>query len=106
MEAFDERFSSQIYRESIYQVLSQTTPENTQKNYGSYTINPRTRYVTVNLSSIQPKQVRTACLCNTDLSWILILDFFHRCRLKSSGLPTTRLQFRNSLSSCVVTLSD
>ncbi|TWW57124.1 F-actin-monooxygenase mical1 [Takifugu flavidus] len=44
-------------RESIYQILSQTTPENTSKNYGSYTINPRTRYVTVNLSSIHTNQV-------------------------------------------------
>ena len=63
MEAFNERISSQIYRESIYQILSQTTPENTRKKYVTYTIDPRTRYVSVNLSSIHTNQVTTACLC-------------------------------------------
>uniref|UniRef100_A0A8C4F8X9 Molecule interacting with CasL protein 1 n=1 Tax=Dicentrarchus labrax TaxID=13489 RepID=A0A8C4F8X9_DICLA len=46
-------------RESIYQVLSQTTPENTSKNYAGYSINPKTRYTRANLSSIQTNQVRT-----------------------------------------------
>uniref|UniRef100_A0A672ILD6 Molecule interacting with CasL protein 1 n=1 Tax=Salarias fasciatus TaxID=181472 RepID=A0A672ILD6_SALFA len=46
-------------RESIYQLLSQTTPENTSKNYAAYSINPKTRYQSVNLSSIQPHQVST-----------------------------------------------
>ncbi|XP_074537830.1 F-actin-monooxygenase mical1 [Halichoeres trimaculatus] len=45
-------------RESIYQVLSQTTPENTSKNYASYSINPKTRYTRVNLSSIHSNQVQ------------------------------------------------
>uniref|UniRef100_UPI0037E786BA F-actin-monooxygenase mical1 n=1 Tax=Semicossyphus pulcher TaxID=241346 RepID=UPI0037E786BA len=45
-------------RESIYQVLSQTTPENTSKNYASYSINPKTRYTRVNLSSIPSNQVQ------------------------------------------------
>ncbi|XP_041801318.1 F-actin-monooxygenase mical1 [Chelmon rostratus] len=45
-------------RESIYQVLSQTTPENTSKNYAGYSINPKTRYTRVNLSSIQTSQVQ------------------------------------------------
>lgn len=45
-------------RESIYQVLSQTTPENTSKNYATYSLNPRTRYQRINLSSIQPHQVQ------------------------------------------------
>uniref|UniRef100_A0A8C2ZZS5 Molecule interacting with CasL protein 1 n=1 Tax=Cyclopterus lumpus TaxID=8103 RepID=A0A8C2ZZS5_CYCLU len=47
-------------RESIYQVLSQTTPENTCKNYAVYSINPKTRYTRANLSSIHANQVRTA----------------------------------------------
>ncbi|KAF3860896.1 hypothetical protein F7725_001151 [Dissostichus mawsoni] len=42
--------------ESIYQVLSQTTPENCRKNYVSYSIDPKTRYMRVNLSSIQAHQ--------------------------------------------------
>ncbi|XP_044065935.1 F-actin-monooxygenase mical1 isoform X2 [Siniperca chuatsi] len=45
-------------RESIYQVLSQTTPENTSKNYAGYSIDPKTRYTRVNLSSIQTNQVQ------------------------------------------------
>ncbi|XP_029994888.1 F-actin-monooxygenase mical1 isoform X2 [Sphaeramia orbicularis] len=45
-------------RESIYQLLSQTTPENTSKNYGAYSINPKTRYQRVNLSAIHPNQVQ------------------------------------------------
>lgn len=62
--------SPQMCRESVYQVLSQTTPENTSKNYASYSINPRTRYTRVNLSSIQTNQVRTLILylLNTDLN--------------------------------------
>ncbi|KAM8862351.1 F-actin-monooxygenase mical1 isoform 2-T5 [Spinachia spinachia] len=45
-------------RESIYQVLSQTTPENTSKNYAGYSIDPKTRYTRANLSSIQATQVQ------------------------------------------------
>ncbi|KAM9751466.1 F-actin-monooxygenase mical1 isoform 2-T2 [Menidia menidia] len=45
-------------RESIYQVLSQTTPENTSKNYSHYSIDPKTRYKRINLSSIHAHQVQ------------------------------------------------
>ena len=34
-------------RESIYQLLSQTTPENLNKNFSHYTIDPNTRFVIV-----------------------------------------------------------
>lgn len=74
-----------MYRESAYQVLSQTTPENTSKNYASYSINPKSRYTRVNLSSILSHQVRTVILYlhNTDLkimrslwsSWGLVGDY-------------------------------
>lgn len=74
MEPVDGSFSLQFYRESIYQILSQTTPENTRNSYSSYTINPRTRYMTVNLSSIHTSQVRTVCSCSTDSIWNLIPD--------------------------------
>lgn len=59
-----------MYRESIYQVLSQTTPENTSKNYAGYSIDPKTRYTRVNLSSIQTHQVSTVILylLNRDLN--------------------------------------
>ncbi|KAJ8315388.1 hypothetical protein KUTeg_007538 [Tegillarca granosa] len=45
-------------RESIYQLLSQTTPENLNRNYSEYTIDPNTRYPNLNLSAIKPEQVR------------------------------------------------
>lgn len=45
-------------RESVYQLLSQTTPENTSKNYMAYSIDPSTRYPNINLSSIKPRQVK------------------------------------------------
>ncbi|XP_018589449.2 F-actin-monooxygenase mical1 [Scleropages formosus] len=45
-------------RESVYQLLSQTTPENTSKNYNAYSINPTTRYPNINLGSIKASQVR------------------------------------------------
>ncbi|KAK7884548.1 hypothetical protein WMY93_027671 [Mugilogobius chulae] len=51
-------------RESVYQLLSQTKPENTSKNYASYSIDPKTRYQRVNYSSVQPHQVQH--LYNTD----------------------------------------
>ncbi|XP_017343002.1 F-actin-monooxygenase mical1 isoform X1 [Ictalurus punctatus] len=45
-------------RESVYQLLSQTTPENTSKNHAAYSIDPSTRYPNVNMSSIKPIQVK------------------------------------------------
>ncbi|KAM4610241.1 F-actin-monooxygenase mical1 isoform 2-T3 [Polymixia lowei] len=45
-------------RESVYQLLSQTTPENTSKNYTGYSIDPSTRYQIIKLSSIQANQVQ------------------------------------------------
>ncbi|CAL9703161.1 unnamed protein product [Knipowitschia caucasica] len=45
-------------RESVYQLLSQTTPENTSKNYSAYSLNPKTRYQRVNFGSIQAHQVQ------------------------------------------------
>ncbi|XP_043572948.1 F-actin-monooxygenase mical1 isoform X2 [Chiloscyllium plagiosum] len=45
-------------RESIYQLLSQTTPENTNKNISQYSIDPHTRYPNLNLSYFKPAQVQ------------------------------------------------
>lgn len=53
-------------RESVYQLLSQTTPENTSKNYSLYSIDPGTRYPNVNVSSIKPVQV-SIDFCFTNL---------------------------------------
>lgn len=45
-------------RESIYQHLSQTSPDNTNKNITQYSIDPTTRYPNLNLQAIRPSQVR------------------------------------------------
>ncbi|XP_065505369.1 F-actin-monooxygenase MICAL1 isoform X2 [Caloenas nicobarica] len=45
-------------RESIYQRLSQTSPDNTNKNISQYSIDPATRYPNINLQAIKASQVR------------------------------------------------
>ncbi|XP_066481196.1 F-actin-monooxygenase MICAL1 [Tiliqua scincoides] len=46
-------------RESIYQHLSQTSPDNTNKNISQYSIDPTTRYPNINLQAIKASQVRS-----------------------------------------------
>ncbi|XP_078537051.1 F-actin-monooxygenase MICAL2 isoform X3 [Lissotriton helveticus] len=45
-------------RESLYRLLPQTTPENINKNFDQYTIDPGTRYPNLNSSCVRPHQVR------------------------------------------------
>ncbi|XP_058711620.1 F-actin-monooxygenase MICAL1 isoform X2 [Poecile atricapillus] len=45
-------------RESIYQHLSQTSPDNTNKNISQYSIDPTTRYSNINLQAIKASQVK------------------------------------------------
>ncbi|XP_054835705.1 F-actin-monooxygenase MICAL1 [Eublepharis macularius] len=45
-------------RESVYQRLSQTSPDNTNKNISQYSIDPTTRYPNINLQAIKASQVR------------------------------------------------
>uniref|UniRef100_A0A8D0CBE0 Microtubule associated monooxygenase, calponin and LIM domain containing 2 n=1 Tax=Salvator merianae TaxID=96440 RepID=A0A8D0CBE0_SALMN len=45
-------------RESIYRLLPQTTPENINKNFEQYTIDPATRYPNLNSSCVRPHQVK------------------------------------------------
>ena len=44
-------------RESIYRILSGTTPENTCKDYAGYNVDPHTRYPTLNTRLVLPAQV-------------------------------------------------
>lgn len=44
-------------RESIYKLLAQSTPANTSKDFASYTVDPRTRYPTLNTKLLSPHQV-------------------------------------------------
>ena len=64
-------------RESTFQLLSQTTPENLARNYNLYTIDPNTRYRKVpkfsdakklccNLPKIQTKRPNLTVLCEKD----------------------------------------
>ncbi|XP_071618379.1 F-actin-monooxygenase MICAL2 isoform X6 [Heliangelus exortis] len=51
-------------RESIYRLLPQTTPENINKNFEQYTIDPGTRYPNLNSSCVRPHQVRQLYVTN------------------------------------------
>ncbi|CAL1685229.1 unnamed protein product [Lasius platythorax] len=46
-------------RESIYRLLGQTTPENLNRDYAAYTLDPHTRYPNLNVRSVIPIQVRS-----------------------------------------------
>ncbi|XP_055483644.1 F-actin-monooxygenase MICAL2 isoform X2 [Psammomys obesus] len=45
-------------RESLYRLLPQTTPENINKNFEQYTLDPATRYPNLNLHCVRPQQVK------------------------------------------------
>uniref|UniRef100_A0A4W2CDI2 Molecule interacting with CasL protein 1 n=1 Tax=Bos indicus x Bos taurus TaxID=30522 RepID=A0A4W2CDI2_BOBOX len=45
-------------RESLYQLLSQTSPENMHRNVAQYGLDPATRYPNLNLRAVTPSQVR------------------------------------------------
>lgn len=45
------------FRESLYRLLPQTTPENIAKNFDQYTIDPGTRYPNLNSNCVRPHQV-------------------------------------------------
>ncbi|KYO22010.1 hypothetical protein Y1Q_0000643 [Alligator mississippiensis] len=51
-------------RESIYRLLPQTTPENINKNFDQYTIDPGTRYPNLNSSCVRSHQVRHLYVTN------------------------------------------
>ncbi|XP_023593065.1 F-actin-monooxygenase MICAL2 isoform X1 [Trichechus manatus latirostris] len=45
-------------RESLYRLLPQTTPENINKNFEQYTLDPGTRYPNLNSHYVRPHQVK------------------------------------------------
>uniref|UniRef100_A0A8C6BEI4 Molecule interacting with CasL protein 1 n=1 Tax=Monodon monoceros TaxID=40151 RepID=A0A8C6BEI4_MONMO len=45
-------------RESLYQLLSQTSPENMHRNVAQYGLDPASRYPNLNLRAVTPSQVR------------------------------------------------
>ncbi|XP_019118251.1 protein-methionine sulfoxide oxidase mical3a isoform X7 [Larimichthys crocea] len=48
-------------RESIYRLLPQTTPENVNKNFSQYSVDPTTRYPNISLNFLKPSQMRHLC---------------------------------------------
>lgn len=46
-----------FFRESIYRLLPQTTPENVSKNFSQYSVDPTTRYPNISLNFLKPSQV-------------------------------------------------
>ncbi|XP_078340922.1 uncharacterized protein LOC111104401 isoform X4 [Crassostrea virginica] len=75
-------------RESIYQFLSQTTPENLNKNHNEYTIDPNTRYPNLNPKLLRVDQVRHLYDCGDRSYQDEILDH-----------PTKRLRGEDCIDS-------
>uniref|UniRef100_A0A5F4VTR6 [F-actin]-monooxygenase MICAL1 n=1 Tax=Callithrix jacchus TaxID=9483 RepID=A0A5F4VTR6_CALJA len=70
-------------RESLYQLLSQTSPENMHRNVAQYGLDPATRYPNLNLRAVTPNQVR-------DLYDVLAKEPVQRNSDKTdAGMPTT-----------------
>lgn len=53
-------FPALSLRESVYRLLPQTTPENVNKNFSQYSLDPVTRYPNVSLHFLKPSQVGVA----------------------------------------------
>uniref|UniRef100_A0A2K5VYQ3 Molecule interacting with CasL protein 1 n=1 Tax=Macaca fascicularis TaxID=9541 RepID=A0A2K5VYQ3_MACFA len=69
-------------RESLYQLLSQTSPENMHRNVAQYGLDPATRYPNLNLRAVTPNQVR-------DLYDVLTKEPVQRNDKTDAGMPTT-----------------
>ncbi|XP_063487025.1 F-actin-monooxygenase MICAL1 isoform X11 [Symphalangus syndactylus] len=70
-------------RESLYQLLSQTSPENMHRNVAQYGLDPATRYPNLNLRAVTPNQVR-------DLYDVLAKEPVQRNSDKTdTGMPAT-----------------
>ncbi|XP_055852127.1 F-actin-monooxygenase Mical isoform X11 [Episyrphus balteatus] len=73
-------------RESIYRLLAQTTPENLQRDIGSYTVDPATRYPNLNRTSVNMYQVKH--LIDTDDKAILEQTYMDTNALQASQADT------------------
>lgn len=66
------------FRESIYRLLPQTTPENVSKNFSHYSVDPTTRYPNISLNFLKPSQVSIAAnkLQGPSLSLLILHNRF------------------------------
>lgn len=87
-------------RESIYQRLSQTSPDNTNKNINQYSIDPTTRYPNINLQAIKASQVTLPYYwlfgggnggCRNSCSSFFHISLFISLPMRSLDLPTYTL---------------
>ncbi|XP_027972596.1 F-actin-monooxygenase MICAL2 isoform X1 [Eumetopias jubatus] len=62
-------------RESLYRLLPQTTPENINKNFEQYTLDPGTRYPNLNSNCVRPHQVKH----------LYVTKELHQCPLERLG---------------------
>ncbi|XP_058980162.1 F-actin-monooxygenase Mical [Musca domestica] len=81
-------------RESIYRLLGQTTPENLQRDTGSYTVDPATRYPNLNRTSVNVWQVKH--LIDTDDKSILEQTFMDTNALQVTQVDTPVRRKRRS----------
>uniref|UniRef100_A0A8D2P7Q9 Molecule interacting with CasL protein 1 n=1 Tax=Zosterops lateralis melanops TaxID=1220523 RepID=A0A8D2P7Q9_ZOSLA len=79
-------------RESIYQHLSQTSPDNTNKNISQYSIDPATRYPNINLQAIKTNQVK-------DLYLVGMVEVDHK-RKSDNRLTAPGAVYEELLSWC------
>ncbi|XP_025967646.2 F-actin-monooxygenase MICAL1 [Dromaius novaehollandiae] len=80
-------------RESIYQLLSQTSPDNTNKNVSQYSIDPATRYPNINLQAIKPSQVQ-------DLYLVGLVEVDHKAKSENRLSTVAGDAYEELLSWC------
>ncbi|XP_023308922.2 F-actin-monooxygenase Mical isoform X6 [Lucilia cuprina] len=81
-------------RESIYRLLGQTTPENLQRDIGSYTVDPATRYPNLNRTSVNVWQVKH--LIDTDDNTVLEQTFMDTNAIQPTQVDTPVRRKRRS----------
>uniref|UniRef100_A0A1A9ZWV1 F-actin monooxygenase n=1 Tax=Glossina pallidipes TaxID=7398 RepID=A0A1A9ZWV1_GLOPL len=81
-------------RESIYRLLNQTTPENLQRDIGSYTVDPATRYPNLNRTSVNVWQIKH--LVDTDDQQILEQTYMDTNTLQITQVDTPVKRKRRS----------
>ncbi|CAF0758471.1 unnamed protein product [Adineta ricciae] len=79
-----------VERESIYMLLSQSTPENTKSNHQLYSINPATRYQNLNSRSCTIDEIRH--LYDSDSIPTIDMNNNHVTSAKTHRTPVRRSQ--------------